>query len=96
MTITPLPTPRTAARPSEKDLFPHLGKEDVCIYCGCFQTDEQAEADRTIEHVSRDLVALHRIRESLRVEFGIDNPGYDDDVYDLLCELETAVEAVTR
>lgn len=85
------PTTLTLA-PTEKDLFPHLGKDDACIYCGAPQTDEETE-DRSLEHVTRDLVALHRIRETLRVDFGYDNPGYEADVYDLLCELETATRA---
>lgn len=79
--------------PTEADIYPHLGKDDTCIYCGTPQTDEQAENDRTVEHVTRDLVTLHRIREALRVEFGFENPGFDDDVYDLLCELDTATRA---
>lgn len=81
--------------PTEADIYPHLGKTDACIYCGTPQTDEQAENDRTVEHVTRDLVTLHRIREALRVEFGFENPGFDDDVYDLLCELDTATRTTT-
>lgn len=79
--------------PTEAELFPHLGKDDACIYCGVFQTDEQAEADRTITHIARDLAAVHRVRETLRTQFGIEHPGYDADVYDLLCELDIATRA---
>lgn len=86
MTITPIRTDRT---PTGADLFPHLGKDDVCIYCGVLQTDEQAEV-RTVEHVTRDLVAVHQVKETLAREFGIDSPSYEDDVYDLLCDLDTA------
>lgn len=78
--------------PTEKDLSPHLGKDETCIYCGIAQTDEQAET-RTIDHIARDLAAVHRIREALRTEFDFENPGYDADVYDLLCELATATRA---
>lgn len=86
MTITPIHTDRV---PTEADLFPHLDKEDVCIYCGCFQTDEQAEI-RTIEHITRDLLAVQRVKETLAREFGVASPGYEDNVYDLLCDLDTA------
>lgn len=75
--------------PTETDLFPHLGKDETCIYCGTPQTDEQAE-HRTIDHIARDLAALHHIREALRTEFDFENPGYDADVYDLMCELAAA------
>lgn len=78
--------------PTEADIYPHLGKTDACIYCGTPQTDEEAE-QRTLEHITRDLAAVHRIREALRTEFDFENPGFDDDVYDLLCELDTAVKA---
>ena len=75
--------------PTETDLFPHLGKADSCIYCGTPQTDEQAE-NRTVDHIARDLAEIHRIRESLRVDFGEEHPGYDADLYDLLSELTAA------
>lgn len=86
MTITPIRTDHT---PTEADLFPHLAKDDVCIYCGTIQSDAAAEI-RTVEHITRDLVAVHRVKETLAREFGIDSPSYDDDVYDLLCDLDTA------
>lgn len=90
MTITPLRPTGAGLAPTEKDLWPHLGLDNACIYCGCFQTDERAETDRTVAHVVRDLAAVHRVRETLRTQFGIEHPGYDDDIYDLLCELDTA------
>lgn len=104
--LVQLPDPRTPIKeqmimapttalylvPTETDLFPHLGKDETCIYCGIPQTDEQAE-QRTFDHVARDLAEIHRIREALRTEFDFEAPGYDADVYDLLCELATATEA---
>ncbi len=71
-------------------LVPAPGTEGVCIYCGRFQTDEEAERNRTREHVIADLLAVHRAAVALAAEFGVDSPGYADDVYDLLCELDTA------
>lgn len=100
MTITPIRAPFASVpvrplahrSPTEAELFPHLEKDDVCIYCGHFQTDEQAE-QRTADHIQADLVAVHRASESLIGDFGIPHPGYQDDVYDLLCELDDAVRA---
>lgn len=100
MTITPscapyatVPVRPLAHRsPTEAELFPHLEKDDVCIYCGRFQTDEQTE-QRTAAHIQAGLVAVHRASEALIGDFGIRHPGYQDDAYDLLCEFDNAVRA---
>lgn len=76
-------------KPTEAELFPHLEKDNVCIYCGRFQTDAEAE-QRTRTHITEDLLAVHRTNEGLIRDFGIQHPGYRDDVYDLLCELDAA------
>lgn len=93
MTTTPGTITFTRSKPvqvplTDEQIWPYIGLEDTCPYCGTAQTDEQAE-DRTVEHIARDLATVHRIREALRTEFGFEAPGYDDDVYDLLCELDT-------
>lgn len=106
--ITPIRAPRATVpvrplahrSPTEAELFPFLGVDDVCIYCGRFQTDEEAE-QRTATHIRADLLAVHRANEALMRDFGTQHPGYQDDVYDLLCELDAAVpdravEAVAR
>jgi hypothetical protein len=100
MTITPIRAPRATVpvrplahrSPTEAELFPFLDQVEVCIYCGRFQTDEQAE-QRGAEHIQRDLVAVHRASEALIRDFGVPHPGYQHDVYDLLCELDNAVYA---
>lgn len=94
MTATPITITFPRSQPvqvplTDEQIWPYIGLEDTCSYCGAAQTDEQAE-DRTVDHIARDLAAIHRIREALRTEFGFENPGYDDDVYDLLCELDQA------
>lgn len=76
--------------PAHADLFPHIGQEDACSYCGRHQTDEEAEAGRTLEHVTKDLLAIHRTNEGLKRTFGTDHPGYSSDVFDLLCDLDAA------
>ncbi|UQN30692.1 hypothetical protein [Brachybacterium kimchii] len=103
MTITPIPEPRAvegireqittalaARRPAELELVypaPGFGSDEVCAYCGAFESDEDAER-RTREHVLHDLLAVHRAAEELAREFRVASPGRDDDVYDLLCELD--------
>ncbi|WP_122940954.1 hypothetical protein [Brachybacterium sp. EE-P12] len=87
----PGPPPR-APLPTEAELFPFLGVDDVCIYCGRFQTYEEAE-QRTATHIRADLLAVHRTNEALMRDFGEQHPGYQDDVYDLLCEPDSAVPA---
>lgn len=79
--------------PTEADLFPHSG-EDTCYYCGRFQTDEQADSGRTIEHVTSDLLAVHRTSEALKAGFSIDHPAYAADIFDLLCDLDAASACV--
>ena len=93
MTITPI-RPRFDRQPTEAELFPFLEHVDVCIYCGRFQNDEQAE-ERTVAHIQADLLAIHRANEGLIRDFGLEHPGFRDDVYDLLCELDGA-EAAER
>lgn len=98
MTITPIRAPfatvpvRPLAHrsPTDAELFPHLEKDDTCIYCGRFQTDEQA-GQRTADHIQADLVAVHRASEALIRDFGLPHPGYQHDVYDLLCELDNTL-----
>lgn len=94
MTATPVTITFPRSQPvqaplADEQVWPYIGLEDTCSYCGTAQTDEQAE-DRNVDHIARDLAAIHRIRKVLRTEFGFENPGYDADVYDLLCELDTA------
>lgn len=96
--VTPIRAPRATVpvrplahrRPTEAELFPLLDQVEVCIYCGRFQTDGQAER-RTADHIQADLVAVHRASESLIRDFGVPHPGYQHDVYDLLCELDNTV-----
>lgn len=98
MTITPIRAPRAAGPvrplahrdPTDAELFPFLDLVDVCIYCGRFQTDEHAE-QRTAAHIQADLVAVHRASEALIRDFGLPHPGYQHDVYDLLCELDNTL-----
>lgn len=88
-TIT-FPQPKPVQAPlADEQIWPYTGLENTCPYCGTAQTDEQAE-DRTVDHIARDLATILRIREALRTEFDFEAPGYDADVYDLLCELDTA------
>ena len=63
-------------------LLPH--SDGVCTYCGRFEREDEP---RSWHHVIEDLVAVHRAREELRVEFGLDLAGDRDDIHDLLCEL---------
>lgn len=94
MPTTQILLPRLDRGPTEAELFPFLEQVDVCIYCGRPQTDEQAE-HRTTEHITEDLLAIHRHDAALRRTFGAPHPGYEDDVYDLLCELDAAEQDAT-
>lgn len=89
MSITALHPTRLDRTPTDEELFPYTGKVGICIYCGAIETDEDAE-NRTADHIQRDLLAIHRTNEGLKATFGIDHPGYQMDVYDLLCELDAA------
>lgn len=103
MTTSQSPAPLTVGRIVYNTLFaaepvtttpaPAIDDEG-CIYCGDLIPDEQIEESRrSVEHVLRDLLAVHRTREALAREFRIDSPGYESDVYDLLCDLDAASEA---
>lgn len=79
----------TPLTPTDLELFPFFGLDDTCEYCGAPQTDAEAE-HRTVDHITRDLVAINHQSSVLLDKYGILHPGYDDNLYDLKAELAAA------
>lgn len=62
-----------------------------CCYCGINQDGDAP--DRSTTHIARDLAAVHREAEAHRSLTGAINADRADDVYDLLCELDSTTGA---